>query len=176
MTKKLIILTAVGLLLISMNLNARPAGRDRDMMRHARFGIFMAENNLFPARMLLKFKDDIGLTREQLGKIEKMQELIHEATIRREADIKIKELKLQSYLKNEPVNRKEMEKMIGEIAKMKTDQQIDHMNYLLDLREVLTPEQVGKIETLKKEKFHRVMENRRPWRERMQQRQQERQR
>jgi Spy/CpxP family protein refolding chaperone len=43
---------------------------------------------------------------------------------------------------------------------MKTDMQVDHMNYLLDLKDLLTPEQIAKIESLKKERIHKSMKNR----------------
>ncbi|UCH93019.1 MAG: hypothetical protein JSV88_22385, partial [Candidatus Aminicenantes bacterium] len=151
MTKKVTTLIIAGLILISANLMAEPAGRHRDMMRHTRFGIHMAEKNLFPGHALLRFKDEIGLSGEQVSKIEKMQELFQEAAIRKQADIKIKELKLRTHLKNQQVDRKKMEEMIREVAKMRTDLQIDHMNYLLDLKDLLTPDQIEKIETLKKE-------------------------
>jgi Spy/CpxP family protein refolding chaperone len=160
MTKKVTILIAAVLILISMNLMAEPGARGRDMVKHARFGIHMAEKNLFPGHMLLKFKDEIGLTAEQVNKIEKMKDLFQVATIRKQADIKIKGLKVRSYLKEEQVDREKMGKMIREIAEMRTDQQIDHMNYLLDLKDLLTPEQIAKIESLKKERRHKMMEKR----------------
>ena len=159
MTKKVTIFMLAGLVFTGANLLAVCAGNSRDMMKHARFGIQMAEKNLFHGRMLLAFKDEIGLTPEQVSRIETMQGKFQEATIRQEADIKVEELKLQSYLKKDKVNRKEMEEMIRQIAKLRTNLQIDQMNYLLDLKEALTPEQLAKIETLKKEKRHHMMEN-----------------
>jgi len=134
MTKKVTILIAAVLVFVSIRLLAEPGARDRDMVKHARFGIHMAEKNLFPGHMLLKFKDEIGLTAEQVSKIEKMKDLFQEATVKKQADIKVKGLKIRSYLTEEQVDRKKMEIMIREIAKMRTDLQVDHMNYLLDMR------------------------------------------
>lgn len=165
MTKKVTILIAAVLILISMNLMAERGSRGRDMVKHARFGIHMAEKNLFSGSMLLKFKDEIGLTEEQVSKIEKMSDLFQEAVIKKQADIKVKGLKVRSYLKEEQVDRKKMEMMIREIAEMRTDLQVDHMNYLLDLKDLLTPEQIGKIESLKKERRHKWMEKRKYFRE-----------
>lgn len=159
MTKKVTILTliAVGLILISASFTVDAAVMSPRMMRHAGFRIGMAEKNLFPGHMLMRFKDEIGLTEDQVSKIEKMQELFQETAIRKSADIKIQSLKLRSYLKDDQINRKKMGKMIRDIAKMKTDMQIDRMNYLLDLKSLLTPEQLTKIEELKKKKRHRMM-------------------
>jgi Spy/CpxP family protein refolding chaperone len=172
MTKKVTILIAAVLILISMNLMAERGSRGRDMVKHARFGIHMAEKNLFSGSMLLKFKDEIGLTAEQVSKIEKMTDLFQEAAIRKQADIKVKGLKVRSYLKEEQVDRKKMEIMIREIAKMRTDLQVDHMNYLLDLKDLLTPEQIAKIESIKKESRHKRMEKRKYLREGREERQQ----
>lgn len=155
MTKKLVTIIAAGLMLMAVNFNANaeaasPPGRD--MMKHARFGIRMAERNLLPAHMLLRFKDEIGLTEDQVNKIETMQEQFSEYAIKQKADLKIKEMKFHSYLKEDKIDRKKMEKMIRDITSMKTDMQINHMNYLLDLKELLTPEQLQKIETFRKER------------------------
>jgi len=160
MTKKVTILITAVILFVSMNLLAQHGARVRDMVKHARYGLHMAEKNLFPGAMLLKFKDEIGLTAEQVGKIEEMTELFQETSIKKQADIKVKGLKVRSYLKEEQVDRKKMEMMIREIARMKTDMQVDHMNYLLDLRDLLTPEQIAKIESLKEERIHNRMKNR----------------
>lgn len=160
MTKKVTILIAAVLIFVSMNLMAERGSRGRDMVKHARYGIYMAERNLFPGSMLLKFKDEIELTADQVSKIEKMTDLFQEAAIRKHADIKVKGLKVRSYLKEEQVDRKMMEKMIREIAQMRTDMQVDHMNYLLDLKELLTPEQIAKIESIKKERRHKRMKRR----------------
>lgn len=160
MTKKLTILIAVVLILSSVNLMTEPCSRGRDMMRHARYGIYMAEKNLFPGHMLLKFKEEIELTAEQVNKIEKMAEFFEEVKIKRQADIKIKGLKVRSFLREDQVDRKELEKMLRDFAKIKTDLEIDHMNYLLDLKDLLTAEQMDKIESLKKEKRHKTMKKR----------------
>ena len=155
MTKKLVTIIAAGLILMAANFSANAeaaAPPGRDMMKHARFGIRMAERNLLPAYMLLKFKDEIGLTEDQVNKIEKMQEQFAEYAIKQKADLKIKEMKFHSYLKKDKIDRKNMEKMIREITSMKTGMQIAHMNYLLDLKELLTPEQLQKIETFRKER------------------------
>jgi Spy/CpxP family protein refolding chaperone len=160
MTKMRSILIVAVLVLLSLDLMAGPAGRGRDMMKHTRYGIHMAENNLFPGYILLKYKDEIGLTEDQVSKIDKIRDLFQETKIKKHADIKIKELKLRSYLEEKQLDRKQMEKKIWEIAKMKTEMQIDQMNYLLDLKDLLSPKQLEKIESLKKERRERMMERR----------------
>jgi len=128
------------------------------MLSNLRFGLYMAENNLFEARLILRLKTEIGLNGTQEQKIENMMLAHEESTIRRASDIKVLELKFASLLKNNRIDRREMEKMAREIGKLKTDLQVDHINYLLDIRDVLTPEQIQKIEKMKKEMAGRVRE------------------
>ena len=120
------------------------------MLENLKFGLFMAENNLFEARMILRLKSEIGLTPEQEKKIENLMLAHEETAIKREADIKVMELHFAALLKEEKVNRKEMGKMAREIGNFKTDLQIDHLNYLLDIRDTLNPEQIQKMENLKR--------------------------
>ena len=122
------------------------------MLNSLRFGLYMAENNLFEARFILHLKSEIGLTAQQEQKIENMMLAYEENAIRRGSDIKVLELKFASLLKGNRIDRREMEKMAREIGKLKTDLQVDHLNYLLDVRDTLTPEQIQKLEKMK-EKF-----------------------
>jgi Spy/CpxP family protein refolding chaperone len=110
---------------------------------------FLTDNNLFDGRMLLKIKDKIGLTGKQEEKIENLM-LEHEAfSIRNSGEIKIKELQFAAYLEAGKTDRKEVEMYIREISKIKTNLIVHYMNYLLDVRDVLTPQQ---LETLKQMK------------------------
>jgi len=148
MTKKVIMLIVTGFMLASFSIIG---WAEPDMMRHARMRIHMAEKNLISAHLLLKFKDEIGLTQEQTAKIEKMQDMFHEQSIRKDADTKILEMKLKSYLKTDKIDRSKLEKMIRDIAALRTNSQIDRMNYLLDLKAMLSADQLKKIDQLKKE-------------------------
>lgn len=160
MSKKIIIIT-ITMLIVSVFTFAQGHGpMDRKMLKHAGFRIMMAEKNLLPADKLLKFKDEIGLTPEQVNKITKMEELFQENNIKHQAETKILELKLGSYMKEDKIDRGKMEKMIRDIAKMRTDSQIGHINYLLDLKDILTPEQVKKIDEFKKNRMHDRMKMR----------------
>jgi Spy/CpxP family protein refolding chaperone len=107
---------------------------------------FLTDNNLFDGRVLLKMKDKIGLTGEQEERIENLM-LRHETfSIRNSGEIKIKELQFAAYLKTGKTDRKEMEMYIREISGIKTNLIVHYMNYLLDVRDLLTPQQ---LETLK---------------------------
>ena len=149
MVKKVIgaTLILVMLLVFSVNLDAM----NRRGNQRMGYGIRMVEQNLFPVYLLLKFKDEIGLTDVQVEDIEKIRLKHYELAIRQSSEIKLKELKLGTLLKNDTVNRSAMEKMIREIGKMKTDLSIQRIHFMLDVKKVLSDEQIQKIEKLKKE-------------------------
>ncbi len=161
MTKSIIIIIFSVLLVASVNVPlAAQGGGQHKMMRHAGFGNHMMEKNFYPARLLLRAKDKLGLTDEQANKIEAMSLKFTEAMIQKKADIKIKELKFKALMRKDNVNRGKMAKMIQEIAGMKTNMQIDRMNYMLDIKQLLTPEQIKKIDEFKR-KHHKKRFNKR---------------
>lgn len=160
MIKKTTIFVISVLLLVSFNSLLEAKARTPEMLKHMRQGIRMAEKNLFPAQILLKLKEKINLTKDQVRTIEKMRDAHQESTIRRTADIKVLELKIGSYMEKGKINRGKLEKMLREAAAMKTDLTIANINYLLDLRDLLTPEQIKKIESIKSEMKRRRMEGR----------------
>jgi Spy/CpxP family protein refolding chaperone len=128
-----------------------------DTLRQIKYLLFLSKNNLYDGRLLLQLKDEIGLTREQEKKIEDLM-LEHEAfSIRNSAEIKIKELQFASYLKSEKkkIDRKQMERLIREISNEKTTKIIHYINYLLDLRELLTPQQ---MEILRHQRNHKLQD------------------
>lgn len=159
--KTLVVLIALFMLVSTMSfLDARQGPDRRDMMKRGRFGVRMAERNMFPSHVLLKMKDKIQLTEDQVAKIEGMERTFEEYRIRAGADIDIMELKLRDYLKGDKVKRSEVEKLVRKVSGLKTDMQVAHINHLLDLKELLTPEQITKIEDVKKNMRKHMMEDR----------------
>jgi len=136
-----------------------------DLTRHMRPGIGMAERVLFSVNMLLKYKDEIGLTSSQIEKIEGARTTTHEAHIRGRADIRVLELKFADLLKAGKVDRSAMEKLAREIGRKKTDLYLSNLNYLLDVKAMLTAEQIQKAESLRK-KDRRDRRGRREMRDR----------
>ncbi|MDQ1353218.1 MAG: hypothetical protein QG657_3524 [Acidobacteriota bacterium] len=109
---------------------------------------FMVEGyNLYDARFILDAQEDLGLTKEQTEKIENLM-LENEATIIRDsAEIKIQELRFASFLKSQSdeIDRKQVEKYIREISQQKIIMVVHQINYLLDVKQVLTPAQLRKL-------------------------------
>jgi hypothetical protein len=107
----------------------------------------LAENNLYEARFILDNREKIALTNEQAEKIENLMLENETSIIRDSAEIKIQELRFASFLKSQTadIDRKQVEKYIREISRQKTIMIVHHINYLLDVKEVLTGPQLQKL-------------------------------
>ncbi len=141
---------ALGLGLLVLPGYATPGAPGVPALASMKFGLHMAENNLFEARFLLRHKEAIGLSPEQEKKIETLMLNWEEKAIRRGGDLKILELKFATLLKEQKIDRQAMEKMARDLGATRTDLQVDHLNYLIDLRGILTAEQIKKLEALRR--------------------------
>ncbi|MEN8221698.1 MAG: Spy/CpxP family protein refolding chaperone [Acidobacteriota bacterium] len=117
--------------------------------KHMKQGFGMADNYMLRGQMLLRAKTELGLTPDQVKKIEQMSFDFQESVIKRMADTKVMEIKLANYLRGEKINKKTIEKMIKDISMKKADMQIDRIYHFLDIKNILTPEQIKKAEELK---------------------------
>lgn len=148
---KRIIFTLVLVLLLAALAPAQAGRRMRPgVVNSLRFGLHMAENNLFEARLILRLKAELGLSAAQQKKVEDLMLAYEEGAIRAGSDIKVLELKFATLLRSASVDRREMERQARAIGGKRTDLQVNHLNYLLDVRAVLTAEQVQKLEKLKR--------------------------
>ncbi len=165
MRKQTLVVVVLALVfLFGTTFNAYAKGQRGKMMRHSGFGLKMAEKNLFSAGMLLKLKDEIGLSEAQVKKIEKMQYKFQEFKIKSSADAKLIGLQIKSEFNVDKVNRKKVTDLIRKAAAIRTEIQIGRINYMLDVKSVLKKEQIDKIKTLRKERMKRRMA--RKWRKR----------
>ncbi len=149
MNKK-IFFTSICLVAFIFNLNLKANIEDRDIIKRAKAGVFLAGKSLFGARFILRFKEDINLSEEQEKKVENLLLAFEENSIKRNAEVKIRELRFASYLKSGKIDRRKMEKQLKIISKIKTDFLIDSVNYLLDLKQIMTPVQIEKLKEIKK--------------------------
>jgi len=142
--------------LVLLNAQQENQPQEDEAFNHERHLFFLTDNNLFDGRMLLKIKDKIGLTGKQEEKIENLM-LEHEAfSIRNSGEIKIKELRFTVYLKAGKTDRKEMEMYIREISKIKTNLIVHYLNYLLDVRDVLTSQQLETLKQIKEQEKNAI--------------------
>ena len=145
------VIAVILILLVNFSLIAEKGKKEEVSKRDFWRSYYWAEKDLFDARILLYQKDKIGLTAEQQQTAENLMLAYEEATLQESAEIKVLELKFASYLESDKVDREEIEKLISEISKRKTEGIIKYLNYLLDLQEILTPDQVEKLKEIHKE-------------------------
>ena len=146
---------------VLLNAQQEDSHREDEAFNRKRHLFFLTDNNLFDGRMVLKIKDKIGLTGKQEEKIENLM-LEHEAfSIRSSGEIKIKELRLAVYLRAGKTDRKEMEMYIREISKIKTDMIVHYVNYLLDVRDALTPRQLEILKQMKEQENNPIRQRER---------------
>lgn len=122
---------------------------DMDMMQMARFGVYLMEEDLFDARIVMMHKDHLELTAQQEKKIELRMLKLEENSLRLKAEAKIGELRLTAQLKAENVDRKKVKTLMKKISDMRTELMVLYMNYLLDIKELLTPAQIEKLKVLR---------------------------
>ncbi|MCI0470515.1 MAG: hypothetical protein L0Y73_02540 [Candidatus Aminicenantes bacterium] len=130
--------------------SAAAAEFDEGAAEQMMWSYFWAQKDLFDARLILEAKEKVGLTKEQQRKIENKMLEFEEASIKQWAEIKVLELRFASHVKSEKVDRKEIEKVVREISARKTECILKYMNYLLDIKGILTPEQLRKMKALRK--------------------------
>jgi len=111
----------------------------------------LSQWGLFSGRFILKYKDSLALTPEQEKKIERIKTAYKETAINGSSEIKMEEFKLAGIIESGNASREEIEKMIRKISKRKSALIIDRFNYHLDLREILTAEQVEKLKAFAQE-------------------------
>lgn len=150
--KKIVSLVVITLVLVGWGFaQTRPGMQAGRMGMHRGGGQHMMDRDSIPPRMVLRFADRIGLTADQVKKLNEMLTQHEERMIRGQADIRIKELQLRNYCNGEKIDRREMEKMAREIGDLRVRQQLDRMNLQLDVKALLNAEQRNKIEEMKKE-------------------------
>jgi len=113
-----------------------------------------ADRNLYLGVVIIKFQDEINLTETQQKKIEQLILAHQEKILRQSAEIKIAEFRLATLVNSskDQIDRNEAARRIKEISEKKTDLVVIHMNYLLDLRETLTPEQLEILKQILRKK------------------------
>lgn len=144
MSKKIFFIS-ICFVIFLFNLNLKANIEGQDIVKKAKMGVFLAGKNLFDARFILRFSKDINLSEEQIKKVENLLLVFEENAIKRNAEVKIRELRFASYLKSGKIDRRKMERQLKIISKIKTNFLINSVNYLLDLKQIMTPVQIEKL-------------------------------
>ncbi len=99
---------------------------------------------------LLALRELLALTPGQEGAIRKIFREARKDGIRKQAEIRISEMELRDLIEEANPDYKQIEVRVRQVEKMKADMKLAAIKSFLDAKKVLTPEQVKKLEGLKK--------------------------
>ena len=102
---------------------------------------------------LLKHREALGLTGDQVKKIKTLKNETKKATIQLKADIDIAEIDLKSAKYADPVDMKKVSKMMKGIASKQADIRIAWQQFKVDSKAVLTDEQKKKLKDIYMKKY-----------------------
>lgn len=151
MKKSLLMVAIILVLSTVLLLNARPGSRGMGPERGRHEMDLAAMENFIPVRLLLQAKDKIGLSAEQEKKLTAMTEAHEQWAIKFRADMEIQALKLRTTLAAERLDLKAAEGLIRAQADMYAEMAIARLHFQMDVKALLTPDQLVKITELKKE-------------------------
>jgi Spy/CpxP family protein refolding chaperone len=116
------------------------------MQRHHEFMLARLANN--PT-----LRDKIGMTQEQAQKIRTETFDFQKSQIRNRADVQVKKLELMELLSGQNPNRGAINSKLEEISAARLAQAKASVDFHLDMRAALTPDQKLKLQQMRKEFF-----------------------
>jgi Spy/CpxP family protein refolding chaperone len=98
--------------------------------------------------LMLDHRTELGLTPEQVSRLETLRNTFAKESIKRDADIRVGEMDLAALLEQDPLEMPKVEAKIQELAKLRADLRVARLRTLEQGKAVLTPEQRTKLKTL----------------------------
>src|SRR5262245_1697631 len=98
--------------------------------------------------IMLHHRSELGLSQEQVGRLEALRGDFTREAIRRDADIRIAELDLASLLEQDPLDLTKVEAKVREVAQMRADLRIARLRVIEQGKALLTPEQRTRLQTM----------------------------
>lgn len=156
MKKVLVSIVLIMALALTPSILDAKTGRDHNSAMKGLKRLKIAERMLFSAKGILRHKDSLGLTDKQESALRKMSEKYYEYEVRQKAEVKIAKMKLQSYLREDRIDRARVASKVKKISGMMAEMQIERINHRLDVKKTLTKDQLKKIEELRKTRRKRM--------------------
>ena len=103
--------------------------------------MFPPGSDAFSPRMILEMRDELSLSPAQISRISKMVQAFEESLILSLAELKIRELRLATLIRDSNVSRKDVRRKIKEIGKIHSARLFQFLTAMLEIRQVLTPAQ-----------------------------------
>lgn len=120
-------------------------------------GLFPPGSDSISPRMILEMKEELSLSPEQISRITNMIQALEESFILSLAELKIRDLRLATLIRESNVSRKDVRRNINEIGKIHSARLFQFLNALLEIRHVLTPVQQSLLASLRSGRKRRVI-------------------
>jgi len=117
------------------------SGRLRDS-----FGVSNSREDRPVITQMLNNKEMLGLSTDQVRKLEQLRDGFQRQSIRSDADLRIVELDIARLLDNDPVDIGKVEQKVREGEKLRADLRIARIRVIEQARAVLTSEQKKKFQ------------------------------
>jgi Spy/CpxP family protein refolding chaperone len=98
--------------------------------------------------IMLHHRTELGLTAEQVSRLEALRSDFTREAIRRDADIRIAELDLAALLEQDSADLAKVETKVREAAQLRADLRIARLRAVEQGKAVLTPEQRTRLQTM----------------------------
>src|SRR5262245_31123424 len=98
--------------------------------------------------IMLHHRAELGLSPDQVGRLETLRGDFTREAIRRSADIRIAELDLATLLEQEPVDLTKVEAKVRDVAQLRADLRIARLRTVEQGKAVLSPEQRTRLQTM----------------------------
>jgi len=97
---------------------------------------------------MLSHKDTLGLSADQVRKLEQLRDGFQRQSIRNDADLRVVELDIAALLENDPVDLAKLEAKMRASEKLRTDLRLARIRAIEQARGLLTAEQKRKFQEL----------------------------
>jgi Spy/CpxP family protein refolding chaperone len=113
-----------------------------------RMGRPMSEPDRPLITIMLHHRNELGLSPEQVSKLQTLRGEFSREAIRRDAEIRIAELDLAALLEQEPMDLAKVEPKVREVSQLRDDLRIARLRVIEQGKAVLTPEQQTRLQTV----------------------------
>jgi Spy/CpxP family protein refolding chaperone len=98
--------------------------------------------------LMLRHREELGLSPEQVRTLERLRADFQREAIRREADLRIVEVELQTLLEADPADMAQVEGKVREIERLRADLRLARIRVIEQGKAELSPEQRQKLRSL----------------------------
>lgn len=120
----------------------------RPMVGHRMMGGHALERPLIS--FILQHREELNLSDEQVRVLETLRSEFQKEAVKKHADLEVAEMELRGLEQREPVDLEAIEAKVRQIEALQTELRLSRIRTIVKGKEVLTPEQRKKLESLER--------------------------